>query len=151
MCWDLTVAVCSWLCTSYKWVLISNRYNLPFLHLCILVYYVYHVFYYSDVPVHISLLSAGMIGKDTFSNCKPGLRVVNCARGGIIDNEALLAALENGQCGGAALDVFENEPPTGIEEKIVQHPKVHVSSCFCLLMWSLNCWCTCTTKVQGPE
>lgn len=45
--------------------------------------------------------------------CKKGVRVVNCARGGIIDEECLLSALESGQCAGAGLDVFVTEPPTG--------------------------------------
>ncbi len=45
--------------------------------------------------------------------CKKGVRVINCARGGIIDEECLLNALENGQCAGAGLDVFVTEPPTG--------------------------------------
>lgn len=42
----------------------------------------------------------------TLSKCKKGVKVINCARGGIIDEDALLRALESGQCGGAALDVF---------------------------------------------
>ena len=47
-----------------------------------------------------------------FSKCKPSVRVVNVARGGIIDETALLRALKQGKCAGAALDVFVEEPPT---------------------------------------
>ncbi len=47
-----------------------------------------------------------MINDDVFSKCKKGVRVINCARGGIIDEEALLRALESGQCEAAGLDVF---------------------------------------------
>ena len=54
----------------------------------------------------------GLINDDVFSKCKKGLRVVNVARGGIIDESALLRAVESGQCGGAGLDVFTDEPPT---------------------------------------
>ena len=54
----------------------------------------------------------GMINDAVFAKCKRGVRFVNVARGGIIDEEALLRALESGQCGGAALDVFTQEPPT---------------------------------------
>ncbi len=57
-----------------------------------------------------------------FSECKKGIRVINVARGGIIDEAALLRALENGQCGGAGLDVFVSEPPT--DWSLVQHPLV---------------------------
>ena len=53
-----------------------------------------------------------MINDAVFAKCKRGVRFVNVARGGIIDEEALLRALESGQCGGAALDVFTQEPPT---------------------------------------
>ncbi len=52
-----------------------------------------------------NILNATSLGK-----CKKGVRIVNCARGGLIDEAALKAALESGQVAGAALDVFEEEP-----------------------------------------
>ncbi|MGB4503431.1 MAG: phosphoglycerate dehydrogenase [Syntrophaceticus sp.] len=55
----------------------------------------------------------GMIGKEQFKIAKPGVRVVNCARGGIIDEEALAWALQEGIVASAALDVFSKEPCTG--------------------------------------
>lgn len=48
----------------------------------------------------------GLLNDSTFTKCKKGVRVVNCARGGIVDEGALLRALQSGQCAGAALDVF---------------------------------------------
>lgn len=66
-----------------------------------------------------------MINDKVFSACKKGVRIVNVARGGIICEKGLLAALQDGRCGGAALDVFEQEPPTNpITLQIIQHPKV---------------------------
>jgi len=51
------------------------------------------------------------IGKDEFEKMKDGVRIVNCARGGVIDEEALAGALSSGKVAGAALDVFATEPP----------------------------------------
>ncbi|NCJ06862.1 phosphoglycerate dehydrogenase [Synechococcales cyanobacterium C] len=51
-----------------------------------------------------------LINADTLAKMKPTTRIINCARGGIIDEQALAEALKVGQIGGAALDVFENEP-----------------------------------------
>jgi D-3-phosphoglycerate dehydrogenase / 2-oxoglutarate reductase len=56
--------------------------------------------------------SAGMIGKEAFAKMKPGVRIINCARGGIIDEQALTEALMSGKVAGAALDVYAEEPPT---------------------------------------
>nr|KAG5693817.1 hypothetical protein BaRGS_004425 [Batillaria attramentaria] len=76
------------------------------------------------ITVHTPLIPAttNLINDAVFSKCKRGVRVVNCARGGIIDEAALLRALESGQCGGAGLDVFVEEPPKDLT--LVQHPKV---------------------------
>lgn len=66
-----------------------------------------------------------LIGKTTLSKCKRGVKVVNVARGGVIDEAEILEALESGQCGGAAFDVYEEEPPKSeITQKLIQHPKV---------------------------
>jgi D-3-phosphoglycerate dehydrogenase len=56
--------------------------------------------------------SAGMVGKAQFEKMKTGVRVINCARGGIVDEAALNEALTNGKVAGAALDVYAEEPPT---------------------------------------
>lgn len=53
----------------------------------------------------------GLLNDSTFAQCKKGVRVVNCARGGILDEGALLRALQSGQCAGAALDVFTEVRP----------------------------------------
>jgi D-3-phosphoglycerate dehydrogenase len=63
------------------------------------------------------LLDAARLAK-----AKRGIRIVNVARGALLDEEALLAALASGQVGGAALDVYETEPPT--RTALLAHPKV---------------------------
>jgi len=55
--------------------------------------------------------SSNMIGKEQFAKMKNGVRIVNCARGGIVNEEALYEALTSGKVAGAALDVFDEEPP----------------------------------------
>jgi D-3-phosphoglycerate dehydrogenase len=56
--------------------------------------------------------SADMIGKTQFDKMKTGVRIINCARGGIISEQALYDALIGGKVAGAALDVYAEEPPT---------------------------------------
>jgi D-3-phosphoglycerate dehydrogenase len=55
--------------------------------------------------------SANMIGNEQFAKMKNGVRIINCARGGIIDEAALYEALMSGKVAGAAFDVFAEEPP----------------------------------------
>lgn len=55
--------------------------------------------------------TAGMIGPAEFAMMKNGVRIVNVARGGIIQDAALIEAVKSGKCAGAAIDVFEKEPP----------------------------------------
>ncbi len=66
------------------------------------------------VTVHVARTpeTIGLLGKEVLSRAKPGLRVVNTARGGIVDEDALAWALTEGIVGGAALDVFSTEPLT---------------------------------------
>ncbi|MEW5899417.1 MAG: phosphoglycerate dehydrogenase [Bacillota bacterium] len=66
------------------------------------------------ITVHLPLTkeSRHIIGEKAFSLMKDGVRIVNCARGGVVDEEALYDALRSGKVAGAALDVFEKEPNT---------------------------------------
>jgi len=65
------------------------------------------------ITVHMPMTeeTRGMVNAAAFAKMKQGVRVLNCARGGIINEADLFAALQNGQVAGAALDVYETEPP----------------------------------------
>ncbi len=78
------------------------------------------------ITVHAPLLpeTKGMIDAAAFEKAKDGVYIINCARGGIVDEAALAAALESGKVGGAALDVFVEEPPTG-------HPLLKFDNVIC--------------------
>lgn len=65
---------------------------------------------------------APLIGAAEISRMKPGVLIVNCARGGVVDEKSLLEALDSGRVGGAALDVFESEPPA--DWTLARHPRV---------------------------
>ncbi|MEM9410802.1 MAG: phosphoglycerate dehydrogenase [Planctomycetota bacterium] len=66
------------------------------------------------LTVHTPLTeeTKGLIGKEQIAKFKPNVRLVNCARGGIYDEEALIEGLRSGQLGGVALDVYSEEPCT---------------------------------------
>ena len=76
------------------------------------------------ISLHLPLTdeTRSMVGEQAFGRMKRGVRVVCAARGGIIKEVALLAALESGHVAGAALDVFASEPPGA--SQLVAHPKV---------------------------
>lgn len=77
------------------------------------------------VTVHTPLTrdTRGLINDAAFEKMKDGVRIINCARGGIIDEAALLRALESGKVAAAAVDVFEVEPPP-TDHPLIGHPKV---------------------------
>jgi len=64
------------------------------------------------ITVHMPMTdeTRGMLNKDTFATMKPSVRLLNCARGGIINEADLCEALKDGKIAGAALDVYESEP-----------------------------------------
>lgn len=76
------------------------------------------------ITVHTPLTpeTADLIDLDALRTCRRGVRIINCARGGIVNEKDLLRALDEGIVAGAALDVFTVEPPT--DATLVQHPAV---------------------------
>jgi D-3-phosphoglycerate dehydrogenase len=66
-----------------------------------------------------------VIGEKEFDMMKDGAYVINCARGGVIDEKALVRALDSGKLAGAALDVFEKEPSEN--EEVLKHPKISLT------------------------
>ena len=67
-----------------------------------------------------------MVSSDVFAAMKPNAYLINLARGGVVDETALLVALDTGQIAGAALDVFETEP-LPMEHPLWTHPKVMIT------------------------
>ena len=86
---------------------------------------------FSDViTVHTPLNeeTSGMIKAEHFAAMRDGVFVVNCARGGIIDEQAMLEGLESGKVGGAAFDVWSQEPPnTEVLKGLIGHPRMVVT------------------------
>jgi D-3-phosphoglycerate dehydrogenase len=82
------------------------------------------------LTVHVPLTdeTENMIGAPELAALKPGARVVNCARGGIVNEGDLLAALDSGHVAGAAVDVWSEEPPRSpAVKRLIQHPRVVVT------------------------
>lgn len=86
------------------------------------------------ITLHLPLTTKtkGLIGSKELAKMKPTARIINCARGGLIDEEALLHAVESGRIAGAALDVFSKEPLTESvlfsSDKIITTPHLGAST-----------------------
>ena len=79
------------------------------------------------VTLHVPLTeeTRNLIGEKELARMKPGARLINCARGGLVDEAALVQALRSGHLAGAALDVFAQEPPPP------DHPLLHLDNVVC--------------------
>ncbi|MDF1672358.1 MAG: D-2-hydroxyacid dehydrogenase [Vicingaceae bacterium] len=79
------------------------------------------------ITLHIPAQADGkaVIGNDEFSKMKDGVMIVNAARGGVIDEDALISNLDSGKVAAAALDVFVNEPTP--REDLMKHPKLSLT------------------------
>jgi len=86
------------------------------------------------ISIHIPLTeeTRHMISKEAFEKMKDGVVIINCSRGGVVDEKALLEALKNGKVKGAALDVFEVEPPVDNEllklDNVIGTPHIGAST-----------------------
>jgi D-3-phosphoglycerate dehydrogenase / 2-oxoglutarate reductase len=80
---------------------------------------------YISLHVPFNKEKGAMISTEQFAKMKDGVRLVNCARGGVVDEAALLAALNSGKVAGAGVDVFEEEPTQNLP--LIQHPMVSVT------------------------
>jgi D-3-phosphoglycerate dehydrogenase len=86
------------------------------------------------ITLHLPLTAQTrkMIGANELALCKPSARIINCARGGLIDEEALVKAIRNKKLAGAAIDVFEKEPITKSvlfgEDNIIVTPHLGAST-----------------------
>ncbi len=68
-----------------------------------------------------------ILGRKEFELMKKGVVIINCARGGVVDEAVLLENLTTGKVAGAGLDVFVDEPPTEVQKALINHPRVSVS------------------------
>ena len=77
------------------------------------------------VTLHVPAQKEYVIGEKEFAQMKDGAAIINAARGGVIDEVALLKALDSGKLAFAGLDTFEDEPKPAIQ--VLMHPKVSLT------------------------
>lgn len=77
------------------------------------------------ISLHVPLTdeTENLISADTLKKCRQGVKIINCARGGIVNEHALLEALNSGKVSAAAFDVYENEPPD-LSAGLFRHDKI---------------------------
>jgi D-3-phosphoglycerate dehydrogenase / 2-oxoglutarate reductase len=77
------------------------------------------------ISLHVPFAEKPVLGKAEFALMKPGVGIVNCSRGGTIDEKELLAALNSGKVSFAGLDVFDNEPTPS--KDLLAHPRISLT------------------------
>ncbi len=77
------------------------------------------------ISLHVPAVGKAILGASEFEKMKDGVIVINCARGGTIDEQALLEGLNSGKVAAAGLDVFENEPTP--LKALLDHPKISLT------------------------
>lgn len=77
------------------------------------------------ITLHVPAQNGAVIGTKEIEMMKDGAAIVNCARGGVVDEAALIEALNSGKLSFAGLDVFDNEPEPSLE--ILNHPKISLT------------------------
>lgn len=102
-------------------------YNGQFINVEIITEPVEDIFRHADfITLHVPAQEGGyVIGGEEFDSMKDGVGIINCSRGGIIDEVALINALDSGKVRFAGLDVFEDEPNPAVQ--VLMHPQVSLS------------------------
>lgn len=101
-------------------------YNGQFINVEIITEPIEDLFKHSDfITLHVPAQDGYVIGADELVQMKDNVGIINCARGGVIDEVALIDALDNNKVLFAGLDVFENEPTPEI--RILMHPKISLT------------------------
>lgn len=101
-------------------------YNNQFINVDIVTEPIEDLFKHSDfITLHVPAQKEYVIGAEEIAQMKDGVGIINCSRGGVIDEVALVEALDNNKVSFAGLDVFENEPTPEI--KILMHPKISLT------------------------
>lgn len=101
-------------------------YNGQFINVEIITEPLEDLFRHSDfITLHVPAQNGYVIGAEEMAALKDNVGIINCSRGGVIDEVALIDALDNGKVLFAGLDVFENEPTPEIQ--ILMHPKISLT------------------------